>query len=58
MHGEIDDELMDILSVGVVGLWQRKNMLGIGQDGWKEFKTHWGQVVLVPGNMNTTKDID
>jgi len=52
MHGEIDDELMDILSVGVVGLWPEKSMFGIGQNNWKEFKTHWGQVVLVPGNMN------
>jgi hypothetical protein len=58
MLGEIDDELMDILSVDVVGLWPEKNMFGIVQDGWKEFKTHWGQVVLVPGNMNTTKDTD
>jgi len=26
MLGEIDDELMDILSVDVVGLWPEKNM--------------------------------
>jgi hypothetical protein len=58
MLGEVDEELMEIFGVDVVGLWPEKNMFGIVQDDYKEFKTHWGQVVLVPGNMNTTVDTD
>lgn len=58
MLGEVDDELMDILRVDVVGLWSERNMFGIVQDDYKEFKTHWGQVVLIPGNMNTSVDTD
>lgn len=57
MLGEIDDELMDILGVDVIGLSPSNNMFGIKNHGeCKEFKTFWGQIVLVPLNFNTTLD--
>ncbi|MCG8307887.1 MAG: hypothetical protein MI975_10895 [Cytophagales bacterium] len=57
MLGEIDDELMDVLGVDVIGLCPSNNMFGIKNHGeWKEFKTFWGQTVLVPKDFNTTTD--
>jgi hypothetical protein len=56
MLGEIDDDLLDIMGVDVRGLKSAKNEYGIENTGWKEFKTFWGQVVLLPGGFNTTAD--
>jgi hypothetical protein len=56
MLGEVDDELRDILQIDTVGLISRKNMFGIENKNWKEFKTFWGQVVLLPGQFNTKYD--
>ncbi|HOK73971.1 MAG TPA: uroporphyrinogen decarboxylase family protein [Bacteroidales bacterium] len=59
MLGEIDEDLAEILGTDVIGLTSRKNMFGIPQDeGWKEFRTFWGQVVLLPEKFNTTFDED
>lgn len=56
---EIDEDLAEILGTDVIGLTSRKNMFGIPQDeGWKEFRTFWGQVVLLPEKFNTTFDED
>ena len=55
MLGEVDDELADVLGTHVHGIISRKNMFGIPQDeGWKEFRTFWGQTVLVPEKFNTS----
>jgi hypothetical protein len=56
MLGEVDDELRDILQIDTVGLIGRKNMFGIENKDWKEFRTFWGQVVLLPGQFNTKYD--
>ncbi len=57
MLGEIDTELMDILGADVIGLSPGDNMFGIKNHGeLKEFKTFWGQTVLVPIGFNTTID--
>ncbi len=57
MLGEIDDELMEILGVDVIGLSPGNNMFGIKNYGeLKEFKTFWGQTVLMPKDFNTTID--
>ena len=57
MLGEIDDELMEILGVDVIGLSPGNNMFGIKNHGeLKEFRTFWGQTVLMPKDFNTTID--
>ena len=57
MLGEIDQELMYILGVDVIGLSPSNNMFGIKNHGeLKEFKTFWGQTVLLPKDFNTTLD--
>ncbi len=57
MLGEIDDELMEILGIDVIGLSPGDNMFGIKNHGeLKEFKTFWDQTVLLPKDFNTTID--
>jgi hypothetical protein len=53
MLGEVDDELREALKIDTVGLIGRKNMFGIENKDWKEFRTFWGQVVMLPGQFNT-----
>jgi len=56
MLGEIEEDLLNIMDVDVRGLKSAKNEYGIENTNWKEFRTFWGQVVLVPGGFNTTTD--
>lgn len=57
MLGEVDEELIDILGIDVIGGWGKNNMFGFhNHSPYKEWKTPWGQVVAVPDNFNTTKD--
>jgi hypothetical protein len=56
MLGEMDAELLDLLGVDIIGLNSRTNIFGFENNNWKEFRTWWGQEVLVPGNFNTRKD--
>jgi hypothetical protein len=59
MLGEVDEDLAAVAGVDVYGIVSRKNMFGIRQDkGWKEFRTFWGQTVLVPELFNTSTDTD
>jgi len=58
MLGEVDDELIGILGIDVVGAGGRTNLFGFPNEDWKEFKTPWGQTVLVGGQFNYTKDED
>lgn len=56
MLGEVDQELIDVLGIDVLGIMPKNTMFGFPNEDWKEFKTFWGQEVLVPGNFNTTYD--
>lgn len=57
MLGEVDDQLKDCLLVDVQGIWGKNNMFGFANEGgWKEFKTFWGQTILVPEMFNYTYD--
>lgn len=56
MLGEIDNDLLELMGIDVVGLYGKKNLFGIENAGWKEWKTWWGQVVLLPGDFNTLPD--
>jgi len=55
MLGEVDEDLKEILEVDVDGIIAPVNKFGIRHDGlWKEFRTLWGQIVLLPGDINIT----
>ena len=59
MLGKIEDDLLDALGIDVIGLNPKNNMFGILNSGkMKEFKTFWGQTVLLPVNFNTSFDDD
>jgi len=55
MLGEIDSELVDVIGIDVVGAKGQKNSFGFCNHGpFKEYKTPWGQIVLVPEGFRTT----
>ncbi len=54
MLGEIDDELSQILEPDAIGVAPRNTMFGFPNEGWKEWRTPWGQEVLVPEKFNVT----
>jgi hypothetical protein len=56
MLGEVDDALADAIGVDVVGLGARTTMFGYENKGWREFRTFWGQEVLVPAGFATSLD--
>ncbi len=57
MLGEVGWELIDSIGIDVIGAWGKKNMFGFHNHApYKEWKTPWGQRVMVPLNFNTTKD--
>jgi len=53
MLGEIEDDLRDAIGIDIVGVFPRNTMFGFPMDGWKEWRTPWGQDVLVSGDFNT-----
>jgi len=56
MLGLIEDDLLDVIGVDVVGVKPAATMFGFPVDDWKEWTTLWGQTVLVPGQFNITQD--
>jgi hypothetical protein len=54
MLGEIETDLLELLGIDVIGISPRKNMFGHTQEDWKEFRTFWGQEILVPGEFRTS----
>ena len=56
MLGEIEEDLQEAMNVDVTGIYGPANMFGHRQEGWKSWRTNWGQEVLVPGDFNTSVD--
>jgi len=56
MLGELEDDLAEALGIDTIGVIGRDNMFGIRNEGWREFRTFWGQEVLIPGEFNTRID--
>lgn len=57
MLGEVGWELIDSIGIDVIGAWGKNNMFGFNNHApFKEWKTPWGQRVMVPLNFNTTVD--
>lgn len=56
MLGAIDHDLSEILGCDIRGFTPRTNIFGFENKNWKEFRTFWGQEVLVPGDFNTRLD--
>ncbi len=58
MLGLIDDDLKDAIGIDTVSLWNPGTLFGFDNKNWKEWRTLWGQEVLVAGNFNTTVDVN
>jgi len=56
MIGLIEDDLKDALGVDTVDLWAPFAAYGYKNDNWKEWKTPWGQTVLVGGDFAVTEE--
>jgi hypothetical protein len=58
MLGEVEADLLDALGVDVVGVQPPASLFGFQNRDWKEWRTPWGQTVLVPGGFVTTREPD
>lgn len=56
MLGEIEPDLQEAVGVSVQGVYPAKTMFGFANEGWKEWRTPWGQDVLVPAGFVVTTD--
>jgi hypothetical protein len=57
MLGEVGWELIDSIGIDVIGAWGKNSMFGFYNHApYKEWKTPWGQRVMVPLHFNVTTD--
>ena len=56
MLGEVEDDLQEAMGVDVIGVSPSSDMFGNPMKDWKEYRTPWGQVVLVPGSFTISVD--
>lgn len=56
MLGEVEEDLQEAMGVDVIGLSPPSDMFGNRFENWKEFRTPWGQEVLVPGSFTVSVD--
>lgn len=54
--GFIENDLAEIIGTDVGGVYGNTTWFGFRNENWKEWKTPWGQVVLVGEDFNTTTD--
>jgi hypothetical protein len=54
MLGYPEQDLLEAMGVDVIGITPRNTLFGFPLENWKEWRTPWGQEVLVPGNFNVT----
>ncbi|MDR3799815.1 MAG: uroporphyrinogen decarboxylase family protein [Terracidiphilus sp.] len=57
MLGLLDDDLQAAMGLDVTGVFPRKTMFGFAAEEWKCWQFN-GQEVLVPGDFNTTVDVN
>lgn len=54
MLGLVEDDLCSAMGVDTSGVFARNTMFGFPVETWKEWRTPWGQDVLVPEGFRTT----
>jgi hypothetical protein len=55
MLGLLEDDLLDALDIDAAGTMPIKTLFGFPVTNWKEWRTPWGQDVLVPRDFQTTR---
>ena len=53
MLGEVEADLLEAIGADAVGVSPASTLFGFANTGWKEFRTPWGQEVLVPEGFRT-----
>lgn len=56
MLGTVDDELKQIMGIDTTHIWNPNTMFGFKDEGEKEWRTPWGQEILVPERFVTTQN--
>ncbi|MBK1875612.1 uroporphyrinogen decarboxylase family protein [Pelagicoccus mobilis] len=56
MLGEVEDDLLDAIGADVKPIFPNRTIFGFPNENWKEWKTPWGQTVLVSEHFKTTQD--
>lgn len=56
MLGEVETDLKEALGIDTEGLLARNTLFGFPNEGWREYRLPWGQIVLVPEGFQTTTD--
>jgi hypothetical protein len=56
MLGEVEEDLQEAMGVDVIGVSPPSDMFGNPLKDWKEYRTPWDQVVLVPGSFTVLVD--
>lgn len=56
MLGEVEEDLAEAMELDVVGISPPADMFGNRLENWKEYRTPWGQEVLVPGSFTVSVD--
>ena len=56
MLGEVEEDLQEAMGVDVIGVSPSSDMFGNPMKDWKEYRTPWGQLVMVPGSFTVSLD--
>ena len=55
MLGAVEDDLVEALGADIIGYPSPYNMFSVREENYKEWKTPWGQEVLVPGDFHVSE---
>lgn len=58
MLGEIEEDLAECIGIDTIALPAPKTIFGFRNENWTEFRTPWGQDVLVSEHFKTVQDIN
>jgi hypothetical protein len=56
MLGLIEDDLAEAMGVDTVGVMPPKTLFGFGNESWKEWRTPWGQEVLISAGFEVKEE--
>lgn len=58
MLGAVEDDLKEAMGVDTDCIWSNENMFATHQNNWKQWRTGWGQEVLISGDLIIDKMAD
>jgi hypothetical protein len=56
MLGLVEDDLKDAMGVDTTSIFPNRTIFGFVNEGWKEWRTPWGQDVMVSAHFKTIRD--